>query len=87
VRLFQAIILNLGISDSFQPINWRELKFPAEMLVDYVRVCLLLSFLQPPIPGELMNPFSSQVYQLENEKVRTSRLFTPVSSEPALAFP
>lgn len=32
------IILNLGMSDSFQTINWRELEFPAQMLVDYVRV-------------------------------------------------
>ncbi|ORY70810.1 glycoside hydrolase family 16 protein [Leucosporidium creatinivorum] len=32
------IILNLGISSSFQTINWAELEFPATMLVDYVRV-------------------------------------------------
>ena len=32
------IILNLGISESFQRINWAQLGFPAQMLVDYVRV-------------------------------------------------
>lgn len=32
------LILNLGISASFQTINWAELQFPAKMLVDYVRV-------------------------------------------------
>ncbi|KAI5481391.1 glycoside hydrolase family 16 protein [Pseudohyphozyma bogoriensis] len=33
-----SIVLNLGISDSFQPVMYNELKFPATMLVDYVRV-------------------------------------------------
>ncbi|KAL8283741.1 hypothetical protein RQP46_005536 [Phenoliferia psychrophenolica] len=32
------IIINLGISESFQTINYAELTFPAHMLVDYVRV-------------------------------------------------
>ncbi|KAG0141546.1 hypothetical protein CROQUDRAFT_685224 [Cronartium quercuum f. sp. fusiforme G11] len=32
------LILNLGISDTFVPINKAELKFPGHMLVDYVRV-------------------------------------------------
>ncbi|KAE8248875.1 hypothetical protein A4X13_0g5438 [Tilletia indica] len=31
-------IMNLGISDSFTWINWKNLSFPTEMLVDYVRV-------------------------------------------------
>jgi len=33
-----SIILNLGISDSFQRINYAELQYPGKMLVDYVRV-------------------------------------------------
>ncbi|QRW00570.1 glycoside hydrolase family 16 protein [Ceratobasidium sp. AG-Ba] len=32
------IILNLGLSPSFQSIDFKNLKFPAVMLVDYVRV-------------------------------------------------
>ncbi|KAK4702195.1 beta-glucan synthesis-associated protein KRE6, partial [Phenoliferia sp. Uapishka_3] len=32
------IILNLGLSSSFQTINYADLTFPAHMLVDYVRV-------------------------------------------------
>ncbi|BGP18552.1 hypothetical protein JCM10213v2_006618 [Rhodosporidiobolus nylandii] len=32
------IVLNLGISDSFQTIDYGHLQFPAVMLVDYVRV-------------------------------------------------
>ncbi|KAB5596414.1 Beta-glucan synthesis-associated protein SKN1 [Ceratobasidium theobromae] len=32
------IILNLGLSPSFQGIDFKNLKFPATMLVDYVRV-------------------------------------------------
>ncbi|GAA5855464.1 hypothetical protein JCM5353_002319 [Sporobolomyces roseus] len=33
-----SIILNLGISDSFQRINYAELVYPGKMLIDYVRV-------------------------------------------------
>ncbi|BGP42176.1 hypothetical protein JCM10450v2_006266 [Rhodotorula kratochvilovae] len=33
-----SVILNLGISDSFQTINYEELVLPGTMLVDYVRV-------------------------------------------------
>ncbi|GAA6064087.1 hypothetical protein JCM10212_003445 [Sporobolomyces blumeae] len=33
-----SIILNLGISSSFQTINYGQLKFPGKMLIDYVRV-------------------------------------------------
>ncbi|GAA5961799.1 hypothetical protein JCM21900_003313 [Sporobolomyces salmonicolor] len=33
-----SIILNLGMSSSFQTINWADLKLPGQMLVDYVRV-------------------------------------------------
>lgn len=33
-----SIVLNLGISDGFQTINFKELKFPGVMKVDYVRV-------------------------------------------------
>ncbi|KAJ1309915.1 hypothetical protein OPQ81_006674 [Rhizoctonia solani] len=32
------IILNLGLSPSFQGIDFKNLKFPATMLIDYVRV-------------------------------------------------
>ncbi|GAA6038390.1 hypothetical protein JCM8097_007625 [Rhodosporidiobolus ruineniae] len=32
------MILNLGISDSFQTIDYKNLKFPAHMLIDYVRI-------------------------------------------------
>ncbi|KAM0746475.1 beta-glucan synthesis-associated [Meredithblackwellia eburnea MCA 4105] len=32
------IILNLGIASSFQPVSYGQLKFPAHMKVDYVRV-------------------------------------------------
>ncbi|GAA5859034.1 hypothetical protein JCM8547_003976 [Rhodosporidiobolus lusitaniae] len=32
------VILNLGISDSFQVIDYHNLEFPAHMLVDYVRI-------------------------------------------------
>lgn len=33
-----SIILNLGISDSFQTINYKQLEFPGVMRVDWVRV-------------------------------------------------
>jgi hypothetical protein len=33
-----SIILNLGISDSFQTINYGQLRYPGKMLIDYVRV-------------------------------------------------
>ncbi|KAG0146830.1 hypothetical protein CROQUDRAFT_43782 [Cronartium quercuum f. sp. fusiforme G11] len=32
------VILNLGISNKFQIIEWEKLKFPATMYVDYVRI-------------------------------------------------
>ncbi|EST10204.1 Beta-glucan synthesis-associated, SKN1 [Kalmanozyma brasiliensis GHG001] len=32
------ILLNLGISASFTTVDWRHLNWPAQMLVDYVRV-------------------------------------------------
>lgn len=35
---FRSIVLNLGISTSFQQFKASNLDFPAEMLIDYVRV-------------------------------------------------
>ncbi|KAI9615640.1 hypothetical protein H4Q26_011582 [Puccinia striiformis f. sp. tritici PST-130] len=32
------VILNLGISNKFQTVEWEKLKFPAKMYVDYVRI-------------------------------------------------
>ena len=32
------IIMNLGISRGFQPIQWDDLEFPAHMAFDYIRV-------------------------------------------------
>ena len=32
------MIMNLGMSESFNPINYDELTFPAIMRVDYVRI-------------------------------------------------
>lgn len=34
----QSIVLNLAISESFQTVNLASLDFPAQLLVDYVRV-------------------------------------------------
>ena len=34
----QAIVLNLGLSKSFQPVNLDSLYFPAEFQIDYIRV-------------------------------------------------
>lgn len=60
-----AIILNLGISDSFQTINWQELTFPATMLVDYVRVRARGSTSEATdADSPALTP---QVYQLEDE--------------------
>ncbi|GAA5903037.1 hypothetical protein JCM6882_009675 [Rhodosporidiobolus microsporus] len=33
-----SIVLNLGISDSFQQPNWNRIRFPGYFLIDYVRV-------------------------------------------------
>ncbi|KAF8584647.1 glycoside hydrolase family 16 protein [Ramaria rubella] len=33
-----SIILNLGMSTSFQPVDFTELTFPADLLIDYVRI-------------------------------------------------
>lgn len=38
IDILQAIILNLGISTNWQTIDLTTMEFPAEMLVDYVRV-------------------------------------------------
>lgn len=34
----QYIILNLGMAYSFQHQDWKHLVFPAQLMVDYVRV-------------------------------------------------
>ncbi|KIJ29685.1 glycoside hydrolase family 16 protein [Sphaerobolus stellatus SS14] len=33
-----SIILNFGMSPSFQEQDWKNLKFPSQMLIDYIRV-------------------------------------------------
>ncbi|EJD51359.1 glycoside hydrolase family 16 protein [Auricularia subglabra TFB-10046 SS5] len=33
-----AIILNLALSDSFHPIDWKAITFPGDFLIDWVRV-------------------------------------------------
>ncbi|KIJ33317.1 glycoside hydrolase family 16 protein [Sphaerobolus stellatus SS14] len=33
-----SIVLNFGMSPSFQQQDWRNLKFPSQMLIDYIRV-------------------------------------------------
>ena len=37
-RLFQALVLNLGISLGWQHVNVTTTTFPTEMLIDYVRI-------------------------------------------------
>ncbi|KAA1099304.1 hypothetical protein PGT21_002894 [Puccinia graminis f. sp. tritici] len=32
------VILNLGISNKFQTVEWEKLNFPAKMYIDYVRI-------------------------------------------------
>jgi len=34
----QSIILNLGLSPGFQKQDWKNLKFPSHMYIDYIRV-------------------------------------------------
>ena len=36
--VFQALVLNLGISPGWQTIDLTTMTFPTEMLIDYVRI-------------------------------------------------
>lgn len=38
ILIRQSIALNLGLAPSFQKQDWKNLKFPAFLNIDYVRV-------------------------------------------------
>lgn len=64
-----SIILNLGISDSFQTINYGQLRYPGKMLIDYVRVSPnALAYPPSCRVGSSCETRESQVYQREGSE-------------------
>ena len=79
-----SIILNLGISDSFQRINYAELQYPGKMLVDYVRVSSNLSFVTCSLANLIVALLGVSTRRIRERRMRppedaNSRLHSEVS--------